>query len=315
MKKITIIMLLFLINGLFFSLFALNASKRIIIGFSQMEYNNMFRVAETNSIKEEAKKRGYEVLYTNAQGNAVKQIEDVRELVAKKIDFLVLAPREYEGSAPALKIAQKAKIPVIVIDRDVAGKPGIDYVTLIASDFIRQGERAAAWLVKVTKGKANIIELAGSVGASPARDRAIGFRRGIAKYPDMKIITSQSGDFDRINGQKVMENIIQVYNGRFNSVFAQNDEMAIGAIQALKAAGIAPGKDVYLVSIDGELDGLKAIVAGELGASVECTPIFGPKVFDVIEDLLKGKKIPTRIVNSDRFFDSSNAREFIKDAY
>lgn len=143
----------------------------------------------------------------------------------------------------------------------------------------------------------------------------MGFRQGIAKYPGMKIITTQSGDFDRISGQKVMENIIQVYNGRFNSVFAQNDEMAIGAIQALKAVGITPGKDVLLVSIDGEQDALKAIVAGELGASVECTPIFGPKVFDVIEDHLKGKKIPTKIVNTDRFFDSSNAQEYIKDAY
>ena len=315
MKKITIIALLLMVNILFFSLYTLSATKKIIVGFSQMEYNNMFRIAETNSIKEEAKKRGYEVLFTDAQGNAAKQIEDVRKLITQKIDFLVLAPREYESSVPALKIAQKAKVPVILIDRDAAGKPGIDYVTLIASDFIREGERAAAWLVKMTKGKSNIVELAGTIGASPARDRAIGFRRGIAKYPEMKIITSQSGDFDRINGQKVMENIIQVYNGRFDSVFAQNDEMAVGAIQALRAAGIAPGKDILLVSIDGEQDGLKAIVAGELGASVECTPILGPKIFDVIEDLLKGKKVPTRIVDIDRFYDSSNAQAFIEDAY
>jgi ABC-type sugar transport system, periplasmic component len=315
LKKTTIITLLLLVNLLFFSLFVFSAPKKIIVGFSQMEYNNMFRIAETNSIKEEAKKRGYEVLFTNGQSNAAKQIEDVRQLIAQKIDFLVLAPREYESLAPALKIAKKAKIPVILVDRDAAGKPGIDYVTLIASDFIQEGERAATWLAKETKGKTTIIELAGTIGASAARDRAAGFRRGIAKYPGMKIIASQSGDFDRTIGQKVMENLIQVYNGRFNSVFAQNDEMAIGAIQALKAAGISPGKDVLLVSIDGEQDGLKAIVAGELGASVECSPIFGPKVFDVIEDILKGKKIPPRIVNTDRFFDASNAEAFIKDAY
>jgi ribose transport system substrate-binding protein len=296
-------------------MFVFGAGKKIVVGFSQMEYNNMFRITETNSIKEEARKRGYQVLFTNAQGSAAKQISDVRELISQRIDFLILAPREYEGVAPALKIAKKAKVPVILIDRDAAGKPGIDYVTLIASDFIQEGKRAAEWLAKRTNYRANIIELAGTPGASAARDRASGFRQGIAKYPGMKIITSQSGDFDRTIGEKVMENIIQVYNGKFNSVYAQNDEMAIGAIQALKAAGITPGKDVVLVSIDGEQDGLKAIVAGELGASVECTPIFGPKVFDVIEDLLKGEKIPPRIINTDRFFDASNAREFINDAY
>ncbi len=310
-----IIIWIFLISGLGAQLFAVGAEKKIVVGFSQMEYNNMFRITETNSIKGEARKRGYQVLFTNAAGSTTKQISDVRELIAQKIDFLILAPREYEGAAPALKIAKRAKVPVILIDRDAAGKPGVDYVTLIASDFIQEGKRAAEWLAKKMSYRANIIELAGTPGASAARDRAAGFRQGIIRYPGMKIITSQSGDFDRTIGQKVMENIIQVYNGKFNAVYAQNDEMAIGAIQALKAAGITPGKDVILVSIDGEQDGLKAIVAGELGASVECSPIFGPKVFDVIEDLLKGKKIPTRIINTDRFFDAGNARKFIEDAY
>ena len=315
MKGKTVFVILLISGMLFFSSFTFGVSKKVIVGFSQMEYNNPFRIAETNSIKEEAKKRGYQVLYTNAKGEAAKQIKDVQDLIAQKVNYLVLAPREYEALAPALKIAKMAKVPVILIDREAEGKPGVDYVTLIASDFIQESKRAATWLAKVTKGKANIIELTGTIGSSVVRDRSAGFRDVIAEYPAMKIITSQSGDFDRTTGQKVMENIIQVYHGRFTAVFAQNDEMAIGAIQALKAAGITPGKDVILVSMDGEQDGLKAIVAGELGASVECSPIFGPKVFDVIEDHLKGKLIPTKIVNNDRFFDSSNAQQYIEEAY
>jgi galactofuranose transport system substrate-binding protein len=315
MKKKTGYVILFISGMLFFSSFTFGVSKQVIVGFSQMEYNNPFRIAETNSIKEEAKKRGYQLLYTNAKGEAAKQIKDVQDLIAQKVNYLVLAPREYEALAPALKIAKMAKVPVILIDREAAGKAGVDYVTLIASDFIQESKRAAIWLAKFTRGKANIIELRGTIGSSVVRDRSAGFREVIADYPAMKIIASQSGDFDRTTGQQVMENMIQVYHGKFNAVFAQNDEMAIGAIQALKAAGITPGKDVILVSMDGEQDALKAIVAGELGASVECSPIFGPKVFDVIENHLKGIRIPTKIVNTDRFFDSSNAQQYIKDAY
>jgi ABC-type sugar transport system substrate-binding protein len=314
MKK-TLIMLIRL--ALVFSFFPVDSigQGQIIVGFSQMEYNNPFRIAETNSIKAEAKKRGYLLIYTDAKGQVSKQIEDVKYLISKKVSYLILAPREYEGLAPALTFARKMKVPVILIDRDAAGKPGIDYVTLIASDFIQEGERAAEWLAKTTGGKTNIVELTGTIGSSVVRDRSAGFRQVISRFPGMKIITSQSGDFSRADGQKVMENIIQAIGQKITSVYAHNDEMAIGAIQALKAAGINPGKDVILVSIDGEQDALKAIVAGELGATVECNPLFGPKVFEVIEKHMRGVTVPVKIVNSDRFFDSTNAKEFIENAY
>ncbi|MGE5581062.1 MAG: ABC transporter substrate-binding protein [Bacillota bacterium] len=315
MKKPAVLIILVI---LFFGfLFSLVEGKKIKVGFSQMEYNNPFRIAETNSIREEASKRGYELICTDAKSQITKQIADVKKLVAKGVDYLILAPREYEGLTPALKLARKAGIPVILIDRETAGRPGIDYITIIASDFIREGERAAAWLVKSTGGKANIVELTGTIGSSVARDRSLGFRNVIAKYPRMKIITSQSGDFFRTTGEKVMEGIIQTYGSKIkiNAVYAHNDEMAIGAIQALKAAGLTPGKDVILVSIDGERDALKAIVAGELGATVECSPRFGPKVFDVIERHLRGEKIPFKIVNNDRFFDINNASDYIESAY
>lgn len=303
-----------LIFGIVISAVAV-AYTGVTVGFSQMEYNNPWRIAETNSIKEAAAKKGYRLIYTDAKGQVSKQIEDVKYLIAQKVSILILAPREYEGLAPALQIAKKAGVPVILIDREAKGVPGVDYLTFIASDFIWEGEQAATWLVKATKGRANIVELTGTPGSSVARDRSLGFRQVLQKYPGMRIVASKSGDFARIPGQKAMEEIIQATKEPISAVFAHNDEMAIGAIQALKAAGITPGKDVVLVSCDGERDALKAIIAGELGATVECSPFFGPKVFDVIERYLRGEKIPPRIIVEDRFFDSSNAKKFIDKAY
>jgi galactofuranose transport system substrate-binding protein len=290
-------------------------AKKLRVGFSQMENNNPWRIAETNSIKEEAAKRGIELVYTDAQSQTAKQVSDVEDLIAQKVDYILLAPREFEGLAPALQSAKAAGIPVILIDRAAAGTAGVDYVTIIASDFILEGNQAGDWLAKITSGKASIVELTGTTGSSVAIDRADGFAEAIKKYPDMKIIASQTGDFARANGQKVMENIIQAKGKEITAVYAHNDEMAIGAIQALKAAGMTPGKDVTIISIDGSKDALKAIIAGELGATVECNPRFGPSAFDVVEKLEKGEKVPTSIVNPDRFFDKANAEKFVDESY
>lgn len=315
MKKISLKTSCFLFLIYIISIINIYGKNSIKVGFSQMEYNNPFRIAETNSIKEEAQKRGYEFYYTDAKGELSNQIANVKYLISQKIDYLILAPREYYGLTPALQAAKKAGIPVILVDRDTAGIPGADYATLISSDFLQQGKTAANWLVNICKGKANIVELQGTVRSSVVLERTQGFRQIISKYKEMKIITVQSGDFSRVKAQKVMENIIQSKKKIINAIYAHNDEMAIGAIQALKAAGIIPGKDLILVSIDGEQDALKAIIAGELGATVECNPRFGPIVFDVIEKLQRDERVPTKIVIPDRFFDLSNAKYYINEAY
>lgn len=292
------------------------AEKKVLkVGFSQMENNNPWRIAETNSIKEEAAKLGIELVYTDAQGQTSKQVNDVEDIIAQGVDYILLAPREFDGLAPALLSAKEAGIPVILIDRAAAGEAGVDYVTLIASNFIEEGNRAGEWLVDQTNGKANIVELTGTTGSSVAKDRQDGFMEIIEKNPDMQIIASQTGDFARANGQKVMENIIQAKGSEITAVYAHNDEMAIGAIQALKAAGMTPGEDVIVISIDGSKDALKAIIAGEMGATVECNPKFGPKAFDVIAELEAGKEVATMIINPDEFFDIDNAEKFLDSAY
>ena len=290
---------------------------KIVIGFSQMENNNPWRIAETNSIKDEAAKRGdkFALVVSDAQGQTSKQVSDVEDLIAQRVDAIFLAPREFEGLAPALQAAKEANIPVFLIDREAAGKAGEDYVAFLGSNFIDQGRRAAEWLARQTGGKANIVELTGTAGSSVARDRAQGFSDEIKKHPDMRIIVSQTGDFSRANGQKVMENIIQSKGREITAVYAHNDEMALGAIQALKAAGLKPGQDVIVVSVDGEKAALESIIAGELGATVESNPRFGPLAFDTLEKYLRKEPLPTKIILEDRFFDPSNARQFVAEAF
>lgn len=293
------------------------AGGKAVVGFSQMENNNPWRIAETNSIRDEAAKRGdrFELVVTDAQGQTSKQVSDVEDLVARGVDAIFLAPREFEGLAPALEAAREAKIPVFLIDREAAGESGRDYVAFLGSNFIEQGRRAAEWLIKETNGRAGIVELTGTAGSSVARDRSQGFMEAIKAHPEMKIIASQTGDFSRAAGQKVMENIIQSKGKEITVVYAHNDEMALGAIQALKSAGMNPGKDVLIVSIDGERAALEAIARGEMNISVESNPRFGPLAFDTLEKFLRGEQIPPKIILEDRFFDKNNAQQFVSEAY
>ena len=293
------------------------AGGKIVVGFSQMENNGPWRIAETNSMKEEARKRGekFELVVTDAQGQTSKQVSDVEDLIARRVKAIFLAPREFEGLAPAIQAAKQAGIPVFLIDREAAGKAGEDYVTFIGSNFVEEGQRAGEWLAKQSNGKAGIVELTGTAGSSVANDRSQGFKTAIKYKPEMQIIASQTGDFTRATAQKVMENIIQSKGKEITAVYAHNDEMALGAIQALQAAGMKPGKDVLVVSVDGEKAALQAITQGTMNVSVECNPRFGPIAFDTLEKHLNGEKVPTKIIVPDRFFDQNNAQQFVNEAY
>jgi len=292
-----------------------DAGESYVVGFSQMESNNPWRIAQTKSLRDEAAKRGVQLVVTDAQGQTSKQVSDVEDLIARRVSVILLAPREFEGLAPALAAARKANIPVILVDREAAGVAGQDFVTFLGSNFVEQGRRAADWLANATNGKAEIVELTLTPGSSVARDRAAGFRDALAKHPGMKIIASQTGDASRAKGQAVMQNLIQSMGRRITAVYAHNDEMALGAIQALKDAGRKPGTDVIIASIDGERAALEAIERGELAVTVESNPRFGPLAFETIDKLRKKEQIPTKILLTDRIFDKTNAAQFVAEAY
>ena len=307
-----------LFNVPVFAALPLLAKKgRYRVGFAQSESNSPWRIAETRSMRDEAVRLGHQLIYTDAASSAAKQASDVSSMIAQGVDVIFLPPREDKPLVPVILAAKKAGIPVILLDRDVdhtMAKPGEDYVTFIGSDFVEEGRRAAEWLVKNAGDKDSIIEIEGTVGSSPANDRKKGFDDFIRKHPKFKIVASQSGDFSRDKGRQVAETLIQAHPTA-NIIYCHADEMALGAIAALEAAGRKPGKDVLVVSIDGGHDGVQAIIDGKMGASCECSPLFGPKAFATMAAYAAGEKIPTYIKSVDRFYDGSNAAASLAGAY
>jgi len=287
------------------------------VGFAQTESNNPWRIAQTNSMKAEAEKLGFQLVYTDAAGSAAKQVADVNSMIAQGVDVIFLAPREEKPLIPAVMAAKKAGIPVILLDRSVdpsLAKAGEDYVTFIGSDFIDEGKRVAEWVVANAGGKSKIIQLEGTTGSSPANDRKKGFDDVINAASGFEIVASQTGDFARDKGRQVAEALLQAHPDA-DIIYAHNDEMAMGAIAALEAAGKVPGKDVLVLSIDGGKEAVQAVVDGKIAAVVECNPRFGPKAFETMLRYAKGEAIDPWVINDDKFYDASNAAAELDDAY
>jgi ribose transport system substrate-binding protein len=287
------------------------------VGFAQTESNNPWRLAQTASMQDEAKKRGWQLVYTDAAGSAAKQVADVRSMIAQKVDVILLAPREEKPLIPAVMEAKKAGIPMILVDRNVdqtLAKAGEDYVAFIGSDFIKEGWMVAEVMTKHLGGNAKIIELQGTVGSSPANDRAKGFADYIKDHAGMQIIASQSGDFARDKGRQVFETLYQAHPDA-TALYSHNDEMTMGAIAAMEAAGKVPGKDMIIGTIDGTKDAAQAIIDGKVLVCVECNPKFGPAAFAAIEKYGNGETLPTKLVNEDRVFTKENVEAYMPEAY
>lgn len=286
------------------------------VAFSQNASNNPWRLAETASMQETADSLGYQITVTDANNDQAKQIQDVRSLIAQDPDMLFIAPMT-EQMAPVVVEAAEADIPVVLLDRQVdesVAIPGTHFVTVISSDFIQEGKRAAVQMARATGGNAKIIELEGTTGSSPANDRKKGFDEAIAECEGMEIVASQDADFNRNDGQDVTETLLQAHPD-VNAIYAHNDEMALGAIAAIKAAGKVPGEDIFVVSIDGSKEAVQAIVDGDLYASVQCNPEFGPAAFDILQRYAAGEAIPVAIINEDIVYTAENAEAELPNAF
>ena len=296
----------------------LEKKDRYKVGFSQMESNNPWRIAETKSFMDTAEDCNWDLIATDAAGSAAKQVADVDSMIAQGIDVLFLPPREEKPLIPAVMKAKAAGIPTFLVDRSVdpaVAEAGRDYVAFLGSDFIDQGRRVAEWTLENFEGeKGIIVELEGTTGSSPANDRKKGFDDVMAMHDNMEIVASQSGDFARDLGRQVMETLLQAHPD-VNIVYAHNDEMAIGAIQALELAGRTPGDDVMVVSIDGTRDALQAIIDGKMGVTVESSPFFGPLACNVMERYIAGETIEPWVQVEDRIFTAENAADHIDEAY
>ena len=295
------------------------AQKKIVLGFSQIGAESEWRTANSESIKSSAKEAGIDLKFSDAQQKQENQIKAIRSFIAQKVDVIAFSPVVESGWGTVLREAKAAKIPVILSDRAVDEKDDTLWVSFMGSDFVEEGRRAGRWLVekmKDQKGDVNIVELQGTVGSAPAIDRKKGFEEIIKADPKFKIVRSQTGDFTRAKGKEVMEAFLKAEGKKINVLYAHNDDMAIGAIQAIEEAGMKPAKDITIISIDAVKGAFEAMIAGKLNVSVECSPLLGPQLMTAVKDLVAGKTIPKRIVTEEGVFPMEiAAKEFPKRKY
>ncbi|WP_411881377.1 ABC transporter substrate-binding protein [Polaromonas sp. YR568] len=295
------------------------AQKPIVLGFSQVGAESEWRTANTESIKSAAKDAGIELKFSDAQQKQENQIKAIRSFIAQKVDVIAFSPVVESGWETVLREAKAAKIPVVLTDRSVNVKDTSLYVSFMGSDFVEEGRKAGRWLVEKMKGSSgpvNIVELQGTVGSAPAIDRKKGFEEIIKADPKFKIIRSQTGDFTRAKGKEVMEAFLKAEGKKINVLYAHNDDMAIGAIQAIEEAGLKPAKDITIISVDAVKGAFEAMMAGKLNVSVECSPLLGPQLMAAVKDIKAGKPVQKRIVTEEGIFPMEvAAKEFPKRKY
>jgi simple sugar transport system substrate-binding protein len=295
-----------------------SADKQIVVGFSQIGAESAWRMANTTSIKSEAEKRpNIKLIFSDAQQKQENQIKALRSFIDQKVDVIAFSPIVESGYGPVLKEAKAAGIPVILSDRQVDLDDDSLWVSFMGSNFYEEGVKAGKWLkenydrLKLPKKKSdsvNVVELQGTVGSAPANDRFKGFRDGLKDAPQFKITKTQTGDFTRAKGKEVMEAFLKA-DKNIDVLYAHNDDMALGAIQAIEEAGLKPGKDIIIVSVDAVRGAFEAMVEGKLNCTVECSPLLGPQLYDAVEKLMKGETLPKVIWTEEGVFPQEVAKE------
>ncbi|MCL3817172.1 ABC transporter substrate-binding protein [Aeromicrobium wangtongii] len=291
----------------------------ITMGFAQVGAESGWRTANTKSIQETAKKDGIDLKFSDAQQKQENQIKAIRSYIQQKVDVIAFSPVVETGWDAVLQEAKRAKIPVILTDRSVDSKDDTLYATFLGSDFIEEGKKAGQWLVDnaadadVDKnGSINVVELQGTTGAAPAIDRKEGFADATSSDDSIKVVASQTGDFTRDGGKKVMESFLKSQKD-IDVVYAHNDDMGLGAIEAIEAAGKKPGVDIKIITVDAVKDGMTALSEGKINYIVECNPLLGPQLMDLAKKVVAGEDVPKRVVTEESAFDQAQATEVLAD--
>lgn len=292
-------------------------ANEIVIGFSQLGNESAWRERNTKSILTAAEMTDYKILFENAQQNQSKQIKAVRSFIASRVDVIVLSPIVETGWENVLQEAEDAKIPVILNDRGIVIDDPNLYKTLVGTNGIEQGRRAADFLKKKFANHSemiNIAEIAGTAGSSSAESRAKGFRESIQDDPRFQIVTSVNGDYMLSKGRQAVAHMDE--SGKLNDIdvlFSHNDDMTIGIIQYLETTSIKPGKDLVIVSVDAQQEAIELLKAGKINCTVECNPNSGPKIMSVINHLLNGGELDDHYYLQEQVFSEYTDFESIKD--
>ncbi|GAA3697790.1 ABC transporter substrate-binding protein [Zhihengliuella alba] len=281
----------------------------ISIGFSQVGAESGWRAANTKSIQDTlTTENGFELSFSDAQQKQENQIQAIRSYIAQGMDVIAFSPVVETGWDAVLQEAKSAGIPVILTDRAVDTPDDSLYESFIGSDFVLEGERAGEWVAENFDGQGmKLVELQGTTGSAPAIDRKEGFATAI-EGTDIEVIDSQTGDFTRAGGKQVMEGFLNSHD-QIDIVFAHNDDMGLGAIEAIEAAGLTPGEDIKIVTIDAVKDGMQALADGKINYIVECNPMLGEDLAEVAKKVVAGEEVEKRIVVEDAEFTQEQAAE------
>ena len=288
-------------------------SDDLIVGFSQVGAESGWRTANTESIQSAFEDAGIELKFSDAQGKQENQIKAIRSFIQQQVDVIAFSPVVESGWDTVLKEAKDAGIPVVLTDRSVDSEDDSFYESFLGSDFILEGEKAGDWVNTEFADAADvkIVELQGTTGAAPANDRAEGFRNKVTD-PKFEIVATQTGDFTRAGGKQVMEAFLQA-NPQIDLVYAHNDDMGLGAIEAIEAAGFVPGQDIKIVTVDAVKDGMTALAEGKINFIVECSPLLGPQLVEIAEKVAAGESVEKRIVTEETTFTQEQAIEALPD--
>ncbi len=293
--------------------------RRLVLGFSPIVSRGGWSGANADSVRNAAREANMDVLMEDTKYRQENQVATLRSFVRQRVDVIVFAPVVESGWDLVLREIRSAGIPVILMDRHLEVNDTSLYVSHVGSDFVEEGRRAGRWLLEHTRdesGEIAILELRGSDGSAPANDRKLGFAQAIGDDARYRIVESQSGNFFRAPARAITANYLAGKGHRVRVIFAHNDSMALGGIDAVEAAGLKPGSDVLVIAIEGSRPGLEAIVAGKLNVSVECNPLVGPQLIAVARDAASGKPVPRRVVTQETVFTRENAAaELPKRAY
>ncbi|WP_462411422.1 substrate-binding domain-containing protein [Neobacillus sp. Marseille-QA0830] len=288
---------------------------KLTLGFAQVGNESEFRAANTQSIVNAAKEAGVKLILKNADNDQEKQIEIIREFIKQKVDVIAFAPKIENGWEEVLQEAKDAGIPVILSDREIKVRDSSLWTSFIGSDFVEEGRRAARWLIGESgqeKEAVHIIEIEGTRNSAPAEGRKQGFEEVLDENPNFTFLESLPGDFTLEKGKKMMEKVLKKYGKEIDVVYAHNDDMAIGAIEAIEEFGLKPGVDIKVISIDATKKAFSALSTGKLNFAVECNPLLGPQIMKSAKDLMLGKEIPMKIITAERTFTQEEARKEIK---
>lgn len=280
----------------------------LVVGFVQIGAESEWRTANTASVRETAEQLGIELKFSDAQQKQDNQIRALRSFIAQKVDVIGISPVVETGWEAVFREAKEAGIPIILVDRRAAVSEDL-YVAYLGSDFMEEGRNAARVMADLTDGQANIVELVGTLDSAPANDRYKGFREILTVYQDMKIIDSESGDFTRAKGKEVMQAFLRKHGRDITALYAHNDDMALGAIQAIEEYGLKPGVDIKIVSVDAARGAFEAMIAGKLNATIECNPLLGPQFFELALKVVNGETVPKWVPSKEGIFLPDNAQD------